>query len=124
MTVFSPPELDYLAEHVHLGRLATVDSKGRPHVVPLGWAYNTHHDTIDIGGRDPDEFVATRKFRNVAANPNVAFVVDDVLGEWHPRALVVRGHAEAIHDDPQEGGTVTALIRITPGEVISWGLDT
>jgi hypothetical protein len=50
MSVFSDAELAYLAEG-KLGRLATIDGAGMPHVVPLGWRYNPELDTIDIGGR-------------------------------------------------------------------------
>jgi pyridoxamine 5'-phosphate oxidase family protein len=121
--MFSKSELDYLTQEGHLGRLATIDSTGLPHVVPLGWTYNPEADTIDIGGRNPDEFAATRKFRNVRANPKVAFVVDDVLPPWRPRAVMVRGDAQAIHDDLGDGSARTALIRITPTDITSWGLD-
>lgn len=123
MSAFSEPELAYFAEGGHLGRLATIDAAGSPHVVPIGWAYNADLDTIDIGGRDPGEFVATRKYRNARANRQVAFLVDDVLPPWQPRAVMVRGLAEAMHDDPGNGREATALIRITPSEVISWGLN-
>lgn len=122
MSVFSDAELEYLAERGRLGRLATIDERGVPHVVPLGWRYNAELDGIDIGGRDPEEFARTRKFRNVQTNPHVAFVVDDVLPPWQPRSVMVRGTAEAIHTAPPDGSQPTALIRITPAEIISWGL--
>ena len=118
MSAFSPAELEYLAER-RLGRLATVDARGRPHVVPLGWHYNADRDTIDIGGRD---FERSAKYRHVQANPKVAFVVDDVLPPWRPRCVTIQGTAAAIAagvEGPDEG----ALIRITPTRVISWGLD-
>ncbi len=51
MSVFSDAELTYLAKG-KLGRLATIDGAGMPHVVPLGWRYNPGLDVIDIGGRD------------------------------------------------------------------------
>ena len=94
MSVFSDAELTYLAKG-KLGRLATIDGAGMPHVVPLGWRYNPELDTIDIGGRD---FARTRKFRNAERNPNVALVVDDVLPPWRPRCVLVRGRAEALAD--------------------------
>jgi pyridoxamine 5'-phosphate oxidase family protein len=122
MSVFSPSELDYLAEGAHLGRLATVDPTGLPHVVPLGWTYNPDLDTIDIGGRDETEFLASRKFRNVKANAKVAFIVDDVLPPFRPRAVEVRGEAEAIHHPAKDGADATFLIRIRPAKVTSWGL--
>ena len=89
MSVFSDAELTYLAKG-RLGRLATIDAAGMPHVVPLGWRYNPGLDAIDIGGRD---FARTRKFRNAQRNLNVALVVDDVLPPWRPRCVLIRGRA-------------------------------
>lgn len=121
MSVFSTAELAYLAEGDKLGRLATVDPDGSLNVVPLGWNYNSAHDTIDIGGHD---FAATRKFRNVRANSSVGFVVDDVLPPWRPRAVQIRGRAEALDEGTWPDGTPReAIIRITPSKVVSWGLE-
>ena len=113
---FSAAELDYLLGERRLGRLATADAAGRPHVVPVGWSYNSQLGTIDVSGRD---FASTKKFRNAQANPHAAFVVDDVLPPWRPRCVTVQGAAEAI--DAAEGGQ--ALIRILPHKIVSWGLD-
>jgi pyridoxamine 5'-phosphate oxidase family protein len=63
MSVFSDAELIYLAKG-KLGRLATIDGAGMPHVVPLGWRYNSELDTIDIGGRD---FARPRSFTTHSA---------------------------------------------------------
>jgi pyridoxamine 5'-phosphate oxidase family protein len=120
VSVFSDQERDYLTEK-RLGRLATIDADGLPHVVPLGWSYNAALDTIDIGGRD---FAATRKFRNVRANPKVALVIDDVLPPWRPRCVMIRGTAEALDEAASaDGGQLGPIIRIHPSQVISWGLD-
>ena len=121
MSVFTDAERSYLTQAGHLGRLATIGSDGMPHIVPVGWRYNHELDTIDIGGRDPDEFVKTRKFRNVKTNPRVGFVVDDVLPPWRPRCVTIRGEAEAI-DEHHPDGSRSALIRITPRKVTSWGV--
>lgn len=75
MSAFSEAEQAYLRER-GLGRLATIDPDGVPHVVPLGWTYNPTLDTIDVGGRN---IARTREFRNVQANPHAALVVDDVV---------------------------------------------
>ncbi|MDR0341720.1 MAG: PPOX class F420-dependent oxidoreductase [Nocardiopsaceae bacterium] len=120
MSAFSQQELGYLSER-RLGRLATVDAGGRPHVVPLGWTYNPALDTIDVGGRD---FARTKKFRNAQANPKVTLVIDDVLPPWRPRCVMVRGDAEALAEATGAAGTpLGPIIRIHPVEVLSWGLD-
>jgi pyridoxamine 5'-phosphate oxidase family protein len=119
MSVFSDDEIAYLSER-RLGRLATVDPAGMPHVVPLGWSYNKALDTIDVGGRD---FARTAKFRYAKANPKVALVVDDVLPPWRPRCVMVRGQAEALDEaEGPDGERLGPIIRIHPAQVISWGL--
>ncbi len=72
---FTEEELAYLLGERRLGRLATADAAGRPHVVPVGWSYNSALGTIDISGR---ELASTKKFRNARVNPHAAFVLDDV----------------------------------------------
>jgi pyridoxamine 5'-phosphate oxidase family protein len=120
MSVFSEKELGYLAGR-RLGRLATIDADGLPHVVPLGWSYNPALDTIDAGGRD---LARTNKFRNVRTNPKVALVIDDVLPPWRPRCVMVRGEAEALEEAASADGEPPGpIIRIHPRQVISWGLD-
>jgi pyridoxamine 5'-phosphate oxidase family protein len=116
VSIFSDAELAYLAQG-KLGRLATIDGTGMPHVVPLGWHYNAELDVIDIGGRN---FGRTRKFRNAQHNPNVALVIDDVLPPWRPRCVLVRGRAEAL---AEAAGPDGPIIRLHPSEVISWGME-
>jgi pyridoxamine 5'-phosphate oxidase family protein len=116
MPAFSAAELAYLTGERRLGRLATADADGLPHVVPVGWRYNPDTDTIDVGGRN---FAASKKFRNVRTNPKAAFVVDDMASTdpWRPRSVMVQGRAEAIDRDGEQ------LIRITPDKIVSWGLE-
>lgn len=114
---FTAAELAYLSTP-RLGRLATADADGAPHVVPVGWTYNTELGTIDISGRN---FAATRKYRNVQTNPRAAFVVDDVAPPFRPRCVTIQGHAQAL--DPAQSGGTEAMIRITPHKISSWGLD-
>jgi pyridoxamine 5'-phosphate oxidase family protein len=113
-SAFTATELAYLRSGRRLARVATVGADGTPHVVPTGWLYNPEHDTIDLGGRD---LAATRKYRDVARSGRAAIVVDDVLPPWQPRAVEVRGRAEALGGPPP-------LIRIHADDIRSWGLDT
>jgi pyridoxamine 5'-phosphate oxidase family protein len=118
----SPDVLAYLQSQ-RLGRLATVDSHGAPQNSPVGFRYNSELGTIDIGGRNMG---ATRKFANLASNPKVAFVVDDIASvePWRVRCVEIRGRAEALRQQAgQPQGFSAEIIRIYPDRVISFGLD-
>lgn len=122
MTTFTDSELDYLTSQ-QLGRLATVAPNGTPQVKPVGYQYNPELDTIDIYGMD---MAASRKFRNIQANPAVAFVVDDKVadGASGVRFLEIRGSAQAATDSAISDGHLSPqLIRIWPRRVISWNTD-
>jgi pyridoxamine 5'-phosphate oxidase family protein len=114
MSVFTDAELGYLTGGRQLGRIATVGADGTPHVVPVAWIYNAARDTIEIGGY---ELERTKKFRDIARTERAAIVIDDLesTDPWHPRGIEVRGRAEAI-------AMPTALIRIYPERIVSWGL--
>ena len=121
MSAFTPAEIEYLRSQ-QLGRLATVNQAGEPHVVPVGFRYNAELDTIDIGGHNIGK---SKKFRDAGRSGRAAFVVDDVLPPWQPRGIEVRGRAEVL---PEGGKTVhpdfdPELIRIFPRRIISWGID-
>lgn len=124
MSVFTAKEIEYLSTQ-RLGRLATVNPEGKPQIAPVGFRYNAERDAIDIGGRAMGQ---TKKYKNVMKNPNVSFVVDDVLPPWKPRGVEIRGTAQAL----AEGGKGIyganyamddAIIRITPTQIVAWGLE-
>ena len=122
MSSFTDKEIEYLAEQ-RLGRLATVDAEGRPHVVPVTFRYNAEHDAVDIGGHD---FARSKKYRDVGKTGMAAFVVDDVLPEpWRPRGIEVRGRAEVLPEGGKEimESFADELIRILPKRIVGWGID-
>jgi pyridoxamine 5'-phosphate oxidase family protein len=115
-------EQSYLAAQPR-GRLATIAPNGSPQNKPVGFSYNPDLGTIDIYGFNMGQ---SRKFRNVAVNPRVAFVVDDAPGTGAAgmRFLEIRGLAEtASGQAPPEGGASPPIIRIRPRRVISWNID-
>jgi len=120
MSKFTDIELEYLKTQ-RLGGLATINKNGEPQIAPVTYLYNVELDTIDIGALHNGE---SQKFRNVARNGLASFVIDDVLPPFQPCGIEIRGRAEALSDG---GQTISpdfspALIRLTPGRIISWNL--
>jgi pyridoxamine 5'-phosphate oxidase family protein len=96
---------------------------GAPQNTPIGVFLDEESGEIIIGG---GAMGASRKFRNVLANPRVALVIDDLVSRdpWTVRALEIRGTAVALSDvDPPVPFMSREIIRITPTWIASWGLD-
>ena len=122
MSSFTQAEIDYL-QGQQLGRLATVNESGEPHVLPTSFRYNAKLDTIDIGGHN---LAKSKKFRDVTTNGRAAFVVDDVLPPWHARGIEIRRRAEVLGSGGQDvipDGSAE-LIRVFPRRIVAWGIDT
>ncbi|MDT5012170.1 MAG: pyridoxamine 5-phosphate oxidase family protein [Mycobacterium sp.] len=124
--IFKPHEIAYLRD-VALGRLATIQRSGTPQVSPVGFTYNDELQTIDISGYRMSQ---SQKYRNIAVNNKVAFVVDDIASRdpWRVRCLEIRGIAEQAAvgvGRVAAGGDEldAAIIRIRPQRVISFGID-
>lgn len=123
---FKPYEIEYL-KAADLGRLATIQPDGTPQVSPVGFTYNEELGTIDISGYD---MAKSQKYRNLAHHDKVAFVVDDIASRnpWRVRCLEIRGtaeQAETASGRVAPAGDVldSAIIRITPRRIISFGID-
>ncbi|AQT81717.1 pyridoxamine 5'-phosphate oxidase [Mycolicibacterium litorale] len=116
-----PHEIDYL-NSADLGRLATIGPDGTVQNSPVGFSYNETLGTIDVAGYRMSK---SRKFRNLATHNTVAFVVDDIFSRspWRVRCLEIRGTAEQAEADRPADGLDTAIIRITPKRIISFGID-
>jgi len=95
-----------------VGRLATADAHGNPHVVPVCFALSdaTLYITID---EKPKRAAAPplKRLRNIAANPSVAFIADRYDEDWTRLGWVMlRGRAEILADGP-EHDRAQALLR-------------
>lgn len=121
MSYFSDAEIEFMGSQ-RLGRLATVNAAGEPHVVPVSFRHNEELDVIDIGGHGMSK---SKKFRDILHNSNVAFVIDDVLPPWQPRFLEIRGRAEQVAEGGENFGRGFApeMIRIFPKRIISGGIE-
>lgn len=117
MAIFTEREAAYLRDQP-LGRLATVQRGGTVQNNPVAFSYNEDLETIDIAGWN---MAASQKYRNVAAGSKVAFVVDDIasLDPWTVRCLEIRGDAEALPAQGEQG----PIIRVHPRRILSFNVD-
>jgi pyridoxamine 5'-phosphate oxidase family protein len=121
MSIFSTPELAFLAEQ-KLGRLATQAPDGTLQNNPVGYFVRAEEGYIDIGGHG---LGASRKFHNIQTAPQVSLVVDDLSTDhgWNVRGIELHGRAETLQDiEPPMPGYSRELIRIHPDRILSWGL--
>lgn len=123
MSIFTPAELAYL-QGLRLARLGTIGPDGAPQVRPVGFLLDAQTGTIDIPGLDNP---STQKWRNVVRDERVSLVVDDVLPDpWQPRALEIRGIAEAlpdVHPSTAFPGVKPGVIRIHPRRIVVLGIE-
>ena len=95
-----------------VGRLATADAGGRPHVVPVCFAVEAASLYVTID--EKPKRAATRplkRLRNMIENPSVAFVADRYDEDWRRLGWVMlRGRAEILNDGP-EHDHAQALLR-------------
>lgn len=118
---FTPAEQDFLGAQP-IGRLSTIGPGGQPQIRPVG-VHLGPDGTVDIVGH---ALASTQKWRNVIANPKVAFIVDEVTSVVPPQAqgIEVRGTAQALAGEGStDGGLSGDIIRLTPTRIISWGID-
>jgi PPOX class probable F420-dependent enzyme len=138
--MFQGQEREYI-ETARIGRLATADSEGRPHVVPICFALADDHIVTPIDEK-PQRVApeSLRRSRDISENPRAAVIIDHYSDDWSQLGWVqVRGTAaHCPPSDASHSAGVTALeqkyeqyaghdlearplIRIDPGSVRSWG---
>lgn len=132
-----------LLTKARVARLATLDAKSRPHLVPICFAFDgkRFYTAIDQKPkRIPGERLA--RLQNIRAVPRVALLVDhydeDWTGLWY---ILIRGKARLIPRTARQEraaaierlrakypqyaqgmlGDDAPIIRITPERTISWG---
>ncbi|MEE8201397.1 MAG: TIGR03668 family PPOX class F420-dependent oxidoreductase [Candidatus Acidoferrales bacterium] len=124
-----------------VARLATTDRRGRPHVVPVCFAYDgrAFYTAVDLKPKRAAPEKLTR-VRNILANPNVALLVDDYREDWSRLwFILVRGNARLLRRGKEQrkahrllrkkyrqyaAGLLPAgapVIRIRPTRILSWG---
>jgi PPOX class probable F420-dependent enzyme len=119
-----------------IGRLATAGHSGKPHLVPVCFALHEQAIYTAIDEKPKSGHVLTR-VRNIAENPNVAFLVDHYEDDWSRLGwLRIDGAAELVSDGSErdhaigllceryaqyESMHLAAIIAIRIRHVRSWG---
>ncbi|MGD0430145.1 MAG: TIGR03668 family PPOX class F420-dependent oxidoreductase [Acetobacteraceae bacterium] len=86
-------------ERSRVGRLATADAKGAPHLVPVCYAIIGDSLYITIDEKPKRTGVPLKRLRNITENPEVAVTVDRWDEDWSRLAWVMlRGRAEILND--------------------------
>ena len=139
MMELSDAQAHWLASAL-VGRLATADVTGAPHVIPVCYAFDGRviYSVLD---RKPKRAPLTRlrRVRNIQANPQVALVVDHYEDDWQRLGyLLVVGRAKLLLEGDERDAAVRLLrekyhqyrtmdvdanpvIKIVPDRVVGWG---
>jgi coenzyme F420-0:L-glutamate ligase / coenzyme F420-1:gamma-L-glutamate ligase len=124
-----------------VARLATADAAGKPHAVPVCFAFARSSIFIALDEK-PKKVPASdlKRVRNILENPEVALTADRYAEDWSLLAFVmVRGRAELLEPDTREHDAAVRLLRgkyhqyetmrieenpviaIRPEKAVSWG---
>lgn len=128
-------------ETARVGRLATADGEGRPHVIPI--CYSLVDDELYTPlDEKPQAVEATglRRVQNIRQNPRVSVVVDHYTEQWDalgwvqlrgtaviieadapPHAHAVRALREKYHQYTSHALEQRPLIRVELNAARSWG---
>lgn len=77
-----------------VARLATADTSGRPHLVPVTFALHGDGVVLVIDAKPKTTTTGLRRLRNISANPHVSFLVDHYDEDW-TRLWWVRADGDA-----------------------------
>lgn len=128
---------------MRVARLATTDAQGRPHIVPVCFAYDGEcfYTAID---RKPKRVAAERlrRVKNIASVSNVALLIDQYEEDWSRLwYILIRGQAKLLPESAQQERARAIrklrakypqysremlpddapVIRIRPRRITSWG---
>ena|SRR5712692_4047086 len=100
----------FIANH-RIARLATMTPNGRPHLVPVVYAYDGTRIFIALDQK-PKRVSPTRlqRVRNIESNLHVSLLVDDYTEDWTQLAWVrVDGVAQILQDGEVHVGAINLL---------------
>jgi len=124
-----------------VARLATADASGRPHAVPVCFAFSGTSIYIALDEKPKNVSPSNlKRVRNILENPEVALISDRYAEDWTLLAFVmVRGRAELLDPGTAEHTAAVGLLRgkyhqyetmkieenpviaVRPERAVSWG---
>jgi PPOX class probable F420-dependent enzyme len=130
-----------LLSAAQVGRLATADAGGAPHVIPVCYVFDGQaiYSVLDQKPKRAD-LPRLKRVRNIQANPQVALVVDHYEADWQRLwYILLTGQAELLVEGDEQVEAIKLLrqkypqyrdmpiepnpvIKITPARVVSWGI--
>ncbi len=138
MLNLTPEQAARLAD-APVGHLATADTAGRPHVIPVCFAFDGEHIYSVLDAKPKrGSLTGLRRVRNILANPRVSLVIDHYEEDWSKLwYLLIQGHADLLDDGDEPAAAITLLrekykqyqqmaldgnpvIRITPERLTGW----
>ncbi len=138
MFSLTPEQATRLSE-TPVGHLATADANGRPHVIPVCFAYDGQYIYSVLDAKPKrGSLTGLRRVRNILANPQVSLVIDHYDEDWTRLwYLLVQGRAELIESGAEPADAVSLLrskypqyrkmdldgnpvIKITPERATGW----
>jgi PPOX class probable F420-dependent enzyme len=104
-------EINPIIRRARVARLATADSKAKPHIVPVVFAFDGEKYYIPIDRKTkttkPGEL---RRIKNIDANPSVALLIDEYNEDWKKLLFImVQGKAAILgkkKGNDEDGGGV------------------
>ena len=83
--------IDSFLEGSHIARLATADREGKPHVVPVWYAWDGESIWIS-------SYSSTRKIKNLEENRYVSIIIDVTGGKGETKAVLFEGVAQLVKE--------------------------
>ena len=131
-----------ILESASVARMATVDTDGVPHIVPVCYVFTNGFIYTPIDKKPKTSSVnSLKRIKNIRSNPNVSFLIDEYYEDWGKLYfLKISGIADIIRSGDEYENALMSLsekypqyrrmdllnlalpvIKITPRKIVSWG---
>src|SRR5882724_7077496 len=106
---FTDDDRQFIEAH-RIAHLATADATGAPHVIPICYALVGDVLYFVVDEKPKRSRTGLKRLRNIAANSQVALVIDDYDEDWTRLAfLLLQGRAAVVTDRDEYAGALGAL---------------